>query len=52
MKKKDKAEESVVEAVSPAKDVLVAPLDIDFGRGDLNDLRDKLNEVISIINER
>lgn len=52
MNKKNKVEETVIEGVSPAKAILVAPLDIDFGRGDLNDLRDKLNEVISILNER
>ena len=45
-------EHAYAEAVKFAEPLLIAPLDIDFGRGDLNSLRDKLNEVIARINER
>lgn len=53
MKKKEvKKEESVKETIvtTPGaievKEVGISPLEIDLGRGDLNLMRDKINEII------
>ena len=48
-KKVEGAEEKVV---LPVKDDVIKPIEMDFGREDLNILRDKLNELIAIENER
>ncbi len=43
---------TIKEVVAEATKIVVAPLTLDFGREDLNSLRDKLNEAIKAINEK
>lgn len=43
-------EEEVVEVMEEAPALKVTPLTAEFGREDLNLLRDKLNELIAVIN--
>lgn len=53
IKKKVKKEESVKPAgvcVKVCTRKVISKLEFDFGRGDLNTLRDKLNEVIEEFN--
>lgn len=51
IKKKIKKEKGAMPTVTEIKNTVVipqiAPLEIDLGRGDLNILRDKINEIIA-----
>ena len=49
-KKEEKVEGGYFSEKSPFKAEVVSKLELDFGRGDLNLLRDKLNEVIEKLN--
>lgn len=44
---KGNVQENEVHAEEERKEVLIAPLTETFGNGDLNTLRDKINEVIA-----
>ena len=47
---KKKVEEEVVDPVPAPPIPRVSKLDLDFGREDLNKLRDKVNELVELVN--